>query len=52
MTAQKHFRLGVFMPVGNNGWIMSRNAPQYAPTYQINKDIVMNYNAARGTDYP
>lgn len=40
MTDQpKHFRLGVFMPVGNNGWIMSKNAPATQPTYQLNKDV-------------
>jgi pyrimidine oxygenase len=35
----KHFRLGVFMPVANNGWIISKTAPQYLPTFQLNKDI-------------
>lgn len=39
VSGGKHFRLGVFMPVGNNGWIMSKNAPQYPPTYQLNKDV-------------
>ncbi len=34
-----HFRLGVFMPVGNNGWILSRTAPQYMPTFALNRDI-------------
>src|SRR6266571_6999006 len=33
------FKLGVFMPVGNNGWIISKTSPQYMPTYQLNKDI-------------
>src|SRR5688572_19667013 len=37
--ARKHFRLGVFMPVANNGWIISKNSPQYQPTFQLNKDI-------------
>jgi len=36
---RKHFRLGVFMPVANNGWIISKTAPQYLPTFQLNKDI-------------
>jgi pyrimidine oxygenase len=36
--AQKHFRLGVFMPVGNNGWILSKTAPQYMPTFALNRD--------------
>jgi hypothetical protein len=34
----KHFRLGVFMPVGNNGWVLSKTAPQYMPTYKLNRD--------------
>jgi len=32
-----NFRLGVFMPVGSNGWILSKNATQYQPSYQMNK---------------
>ena len=31
--------LGVFLPVGNNGWIMSKTAPQYLPTFELNKQI-------------
>jgi pyrimidine oxygenase len=30
---------GVFLPIANNGWIMSRNSPQYMPTFQLNKEI-------------
>jgi pyrimidine oxygenase len=37
--SDKHFRLGVFMPVGNNGWILSSTAPQYMPTFALNRDI-------------
>ncbi|MBM2811322.1 MAG: hypothetical protein HW416_2081 [Chloroflexi bacterium] len=33
--------LGVFMPVGNNGWIMSETAPQYMPTWELNRDITL-----------
>jgi pyrimidine oxygenase len=36
---RRHFRLGVFMPVGNNGWILSKTAPQYMPTYQLNRNV-------------
>src|ERR1041385_5756950 len=36
--ADKHFRLGVFMPVGNNGWILSKTAPQYMPTFELNRN--------------
>ena len=31
--------LGVFLPVGNNGWIMSESAPQYMPTWELNRDV-------------
>lgn len=33
--------LGVFMPVGNNGWIISKNSPQYLPTYDLNRRITL-----------
>ncbi len=36
---RRKIRLGVFMPVGNNGWILSKTSPQYLPTYQLNKDV-------------
>lgn len=38
MTA---LELGVFMPVGNNGWIISKNSPQYMPTYDLNRRITL-----------
>ena len=25
--------LGVFVPIGNNGWLVSTTAPQYKPSY-------------------
>lgn len=31
--------LGVFLPVTNNGWIMSKNSPQFLPTFALNRDI-------------
>ena len=31
--------LGVFIPVGNNGWIISKTSPQYLPTYELNRQI-------------
>ncbi|WP_432519016.1 LLM class flavin-dependent oxidoreductase [Kineococcus sp. SYSU DK006] len=33
-------QLGVFLPTGNNGWIISETAPQYAPSYELNHSIV------------
>lgn len=35
----KTIELGVFMPAFNNGWIISRNAPQYMPTFDLNKRV-------------
>lgn len=30
---------GVFMPVTNNGWIISKNSPQFLPSYDHNLEI-------------
>jgi pyrimidine oxygenase len=32
--------IGVFIPIGNNGWLISENAPQYMPSFDLNKQIV------------
>jgi pyrimidine oxygenase len=32
--------IGIFTPIGNNGWLISSNAPQYLPTFALNKTIV------------
>jgi pyrimidine oxygenase len=31
--------LGVFLPIGNNGWILSETSPQYLPTFDLNRTI-------------
>lgn len=31
--------LGVFIPIGNNGWLISENSPQYKPTFALNKHV-------------
>lgn len=33
--------IGVFLPIGNNGWLISENAPQYLPSFDLNKDIAL-----------
>jgi pyrimidine oxygenase len=33
--------LGVFLPVINNGWVVSTSAPQYHPTYAMNKAMTL-----------
>lgn len=35
----KTVEVGVFMPVFNNGWIFSKNAPQFMPSYKMLKEI-------------
>ena len=32
--------IGVFIPIGNNGWLISSTAPQYMPTFDLNKDDI------------
>jgi len=32
--------IGVFIPIGNNGWLISKSAPQYRPSFELNKAIV------------
>ena len=31
--------LGVFLPIANNGWIISKNSPQFLPSFAHNRDI-------------
>ena len=31
--------IGVFIPIGNNGWLISTTSPQYMPTFELNKTI-------------
>lgn len=33
-------KIGVFIPIGNNGWLISSHAPQYKPSFELNKTIV------------
>lgn len=32
--------VGVFIPIGNNGWLISTTSPQYKPSFELNKQIV------------
>ena len=32
--------VGVFIPIGNNGWLISTTSPQYMPTFDLNREIV------------
>jgi pyrimidine oxygenase len=33
-------KIGIFIPIGNNGWLISENAPQYLPSFDLNREIV------------
>lgn len=33
--------IGVFLPIGNNGWLISENAPQYKPSFELNTAIAL-----------
>ncbi|MBM2810575.1 MAG: class flavin-dependent oxidoreductase [Chloroflexi bacterium] len=41
MASLKPIEFGVFMPVANNGWLMSTTAPQYMPTWKLLSRIGM-----------
>src|SRR6201995_4726154 len=32
--------IGIFIPVGNNGWLIPTSSPQYRPTFKLNKQVV------------
>jgi len=31
--------LGVFIPIGNNGWLISTTSPQYLPSFDLNLEV-------------
>jgi len=34
-------QVGVFVPINNNGWLISETAPQYKPSYDLNAEIAL-----------
>ena len=42
--------VGIFIPIGNNGWMMSENAPQYMPSFELNRTVAERAEAA-GYDF-
>ena len=32
--------IGVFIPINNNGWIISASSPQYMPSFELNRQVV------------
>lgn len=43
MTGPMEF--GVFLPIGNNGWIISETSPQYRPSFALNRRICQRAEA-------
>jgi pyrimidine oxygenase len=34
--------VGVFIPIGSNGWLVSTTSPQYKPSFELNKQTTLN----------
>jgi pyrimidine oxygenase len=43
-------QVGVFIPIGNNGWLISETSPQYMPSFALNKEVVLKAEA-HGLDF-
>ncbi|OIQ32537.1 MAG: pyrimidine utilization protein A [Alphaproteobacteria bacterium MedPE-SWcel] len=37
--------IGVFIPINNNGWLISKTSPQFMPSFDLNLDIVTRAEA-------
>ncbi len=37
--------IGVFIPINNNGWIISATSPQFMPSFELNKRVVLKAEA-------
>lgn len=33
--------VGIFLPIGNNGWLISTTSPQYMPTFDLNREVTL-----------
>jgi pyrimidine oxygenase len=42
--------IGVFIPINNNGWIISKTSPQYMPSFELNRQVVAKAEAC-GLDF-
>jgi pyrimidine oxygenase len=42
-------QLGVFIPIGNNGWLISTTSPQYKPSFDLNKQSSKRPNGSAST---
>ena len=34
--------IGVFIPIGSNGWLISTTSPQYKPSFELNRQTTLN----------
>src|SRR5271170_3157444 len=34
-------QVGVFIPIGNNGWLISTTSPQYMPSFALNQEVTL-----------
>ena len=42
---RRRIELGVFLPITNNGWIISHASPQFSPSFAMNKDVTLRAEA-------
>jgi len=42
--------MGVFIPIGNNGFLISTTSPQYMPSFDLNRKVVQRAEA-HGMDF-
>jgi hypothetical protein len=40
-TQGDRMEIGVFIPIGNNGWLISSTSPQYTPSFDLNREVVL-----------
>jgi pyrimidine oxygenase len=40
LSGRRIMDIGVFIPIGNNGWLISTTSPQYMPSFALNREIV------------
>jgi pyrimidine oxygenase len=46
----RQIEVGVFLPIGNNGYLLSTTSPQYMPTWQLQRDLAVT-SEALGYDF-
>jgi pyrimidine oxygenase len=33
--------VGVVLPIGDNGWLISSTSPQYMPSFELNREVAL-----------